>query len=114
VCEVRFAAPEGFAPLEPFREGYDDRIGLRLGFRDARDREFHVFAGIPGEFGEGLPPAGTLALVGGRSATLVGQGLVWIAVWEEGDRCDPRAVLANGFRRRAFERALREAGLAPP
>jgi hypothetical protein len=110
-CEVRFAAPGGFAPLESFEERYDDRIGVRLGFADARDRELHLFAGIPGEFGEGLPDAGSLPLTDGRTGTLVGRDDVWIVTWEEGDRCDPRAVLANGFSRKAFEAALTDAGL---
>jgi hypothetical protein len=112
-CGVRFAAPSGFEPLEPFEEEYPDRIGLRLGFRDDRRREFHVFAGIPGEFGEGLRDAGTLELTEGRTATLLGREEVWVAIWEEGGVCDPRAVLGNGFSRAGFVRALVDAGLAP-
>jgi hypothetical protein len=111
-CEIRFAAPSGFAPTETFEQRYDDRIGVRLGFRDVRRREFHVFAGIPGEFGEGLPDAGTLRLTDGRIGALVGRGDVWFLTWTEGDRCDPRAVLGNGFSRSGFESALVDAGLA--
>lgn len=113
MCEVRFAAPDGFAPLEPFEEPYDDRIGVRLGFRAEDEREFHVFAGIRGELGEGLPEAGTVPLVDGGRASLVGDGRVWMAIWELGDRCDPRAVLGTGFRRAGFLRALVDAGLTP-
>jgi hypothetical protein len=112
-CEVRFAAPQGFRPLEPFEEEYADRVGLRLGFRDA-GREFHVFAGIPGEFGEGLPDAGRLGLTEGRIADLLGRGEVWVAIWDEGDVCDPRVVLGNGFSRDGFVRALVDAGIAEP
>jgi hypothetical protein len=112
VCEVRFAAPDGFSPLETFEEPYEDRIGLRLGFIDVERREFHVSAGIPGEFGEGLPDAGTIALRDGLVGTLVGRGQVWIVRWSEGDVCDPRVVLGSGFDRDAFGAALADAGLA--
>jgi hypothetical protein len=113
VCGVRFAAPAGFDPLEPFEEQYADHVGLRLGFRDERGREFHVFAGIPGEFGEGLPAAGSVALTEGRSGDLAGRAEVWVLTWEEGGPCDPRAVLGNGFTREEFQAALADAGLAP-
>jgi hypothetical protein len=113
ICEIRFAAPDGFAPTESFEQRYDDRIGVRLGFRDVQRRELHVFAGIPGEFGEGLPDAGRIAMTEGRTGVLVGRGDVWFLTWTQGDRCDPRAVLGNGFSRDAFGAALVEAGLAP-
>lgn len=113
VCGVRFAAPAGFDPLEPFEEEYPDHVGLRLGFRDERGREFHVFAGIPGEFGEGLPAAGSVALTEGRSGSLAGRAQVWVLTWDEGGLCDPRAVLGNGFTREEFDIALADAGLAP-
>jgi hypothetical protein len=114
VCGVRFAAPAGFDPLEPFEEQYADHVGLRLGFRDVGGREFHVFAGIPGEFGEGLPAAGSVPLTEGRSGKLAGRAEVWVLTWEERGRCDPRAVLGNGFTREEFQAALADAGLAPP
>ena len=113
MCEVRFAAPRGFAPLEPIEQPFPDRIGVRLGFRGPEDREFHVFAGIRGEFGEGLPDAGTLPLVDGGEALLIGEGAVWIATWRLADRCDPRAVIGTGFGRRTFVGALVDAGLVP-
>ena len=113
VCGVRFAAPAGFDPLEAFEEEYPDHIGVRLGFRDERGREFHVFAGIPGEFGEGLPAAGSLQLTEGRVGSLAGRARVWVLTWEEGGRCDPRAALGNGFTREGFDAALVDAGLAP-
>jgi hypothetical protein len=112
VCEVRFDAPAGFEPLARFEERYPDHIGVRLGFRDASGRELHAFAGIPGEFGEGLPDAGEVD-VGGRSGRLFGRGRVWVLVWREGGICDPRAALGNGLERRAFLAALEEAGTEP-
>lgn len=112
VCEVRFAAPSGFAPLEPFEEPYPDHVGVRLGFRDDERREFHVLVGIPGEFAEGLSVVGDLALSEGRTGVLVGRDDVWIVTWDEGDLCDPRAVIGNGFTQDGFEDALEDAGLA--
>ena len=112
VCGVRFAAPAGFDPLEPFEEEYPDHVGVRLGFRDERGREFHVFAGIPGEFGEGLPAAGSVPLTEDRVGSLAGRARVWVLTWEEGGRCDPRAALGNGFTREQFQAALVDAGLA--
>jgi len=111
VCEVRFAAPVGFAPIETFEDDYADHVGVRLGYRDDRQREFHVLVGIPGEIGEGLPPAGSLDLREGRIGTLVGEGTVWVVVWNEHDVCDPRAVIGNGFTRSGFEEFLGDAGL---
>lgn len=112
VCEVRFDAPTGFEPLATFEERYPDHVGVRLGFRDASGRELHAFAGIPGEFGEGLPDAGEVD-VAGRRGRLFGRGEVWVLVWREGGICDPRAALGNGLERRAFLAALEEAGTVP-
>jgi hypothetical protein len=113
-CEPGFEVPAGFEPLETFEEPYPDHLGVRQGYRDGQGRELHVFAGIPGEFGEGLARAGELPLAGGGAGELVGQRRVWVLVWDEGDRCDPRAVLGNGLGRRAFVDALRTAGVLSP
>ena len=112
VCEVRFAAPSGFAPLETFEEQYPDHVGVRLGFRDDERREFHVLVGIPGEFAEGLPVLGDVALSENRTGVLVGRDEVWIVTWDEGDLCDPRAVIGSGFTQSGFVDALEAAGLA--
>lgn len=113
ICEVRFAAPSGFGPLETFEEEYPDHIGVRLGFGDDEQREFHVLAGIPGEIGEGLPDAGELGLTEGRTGALLGREEIWVLTWREDDRCDPRVVIGNGFTRAGFLAALVDAGLAP-
>jgi hypothetical protein len=113
VCDVRFAAPSGFGPREPLEVEYDDHVGVRLDFRDERRREVHVFAGIPGEIGEGLPSAGWVTLNEGGPKRVVGRDQVWVVVWDEGDICDPRAVLVNGLSRREFVTTLAEMGLAP-
>jgi hypothetical protein len=112
VCDTRFAPPDGFEPTETFKEEYPDRIGVRLGYADGAGRELHAFAGIPGEFGEGLPEAGTVRLAGGRNGQLTGgPNDVWVVSWEEDGPCDPRAVLGSGFDRRTFLATLERSGL---
>jgi hypothetical protein len=112
VCDARFAPPAGFEPTETFKEAYPDRIGVRLGYADEEGREIHAFAGIPGEFGEGLPDAGMVRLAGGGSGRLSGgPNEVWVVSWEEGGACDPRAVLGSGFDRGSFMAVLEDSGL---
>lgn len=111
-CEVVLTPPEGFEPLETFRETFADHEGVRLGFADRRGRELHAFAGIPGEFGEGLPAAGEIELTGGRTGLLSGSARVWVLQWYEGDVCDPRAALGNGFGREGFVELLTASGIA--
>lgn len=112
VCDARFAPPAGFEPTETFKEEYPDRIGVRLGYADGEGRELHAFAGIPGEFGEGLPDAGIVTLSGGRTGQLSGgPNAVWVVSWDEDGPCDPRAVLGSGFGRRAFLAILEGSGL---
>jgi hypothetical protein len=113
-CAPVFEAPTGFEPLETFEETYPDHVGVRLGYRDEQRRELHAFAGIPGEFGEGLPDAGEIALTRGRSGHLFGRETVWVLVWSEGDTCDPRAVLGNGLDRRTFLGSLERSGIVLP
>lgn len=113
VCEPPVAAPPGFEPLPRFEEEYADHTGVRLGYRDAEQREVHVSAGIPGEWGEGLPPGGSVALEGGGNASVVGQGRrAWLAIWDEDDICDPRVVLTNGFSRQELVDLLETEGVA--
>jgi hypothetical protein len=111
-CEVSFVTPPGFERTDTFEESYPDRVGVRLGLRDEAGRELHAFAGIPGEFGEGLPDAGTVELVTGGIARLAG-GVheVWVLVWDEGGLCDPRVVLGRGFERSGFLELLERAGV---
>lgn len=115
VCDAPLAPPAGFASTETFKEEYPDRVGVRLGYADEDDRELHAFAGIAGEFGEGLPDEGSVELVGGATGRLSGgPNQVWVVSWDEGDACDPRAVLGRGFDRRAFLAILQGSGLVVP
>jgi hypothetical protein len=110
-CETGFTPPEGFAQTDSFTEPYADHLGVRQGFEDDRGRELHVFAGIPGEFGEGLPPGGSVTVATGESAALLGRDQVWALVWDTEGPCSARAVLGNGFGRVEFVDSLREAGI---
>ena len=112
VCQVNFVTPAGFERVNTFEESYPDRVGVGIDFRDEADRELHAFAGIRGEFGEGLPDGGTVELAAGGTGRLAGgRHRVWVLVWDEGGNCDPRVVLGNGFDRPAFLAILAEAGI---
>lgn len=115
VCEPRFSAPSGFQQVETLREEYADHVGVHRALGDGQGRELHFFAGIPGEFGEGLPDGGAVELTEGREGYLLGRGRqAWLVVWEEGGVCDPRVVVSNGLTRAQFLDALAEAGIAEP
>ncbi|HET7237004.1 MAG TPA: hypothetical protein VFK59_11315 [Actinomycetota bacterium] len=111
VCDVSIE-PTGWQALPAFRERYADHVGVRLGFRDGLGRELYAFAGIPGEFGEGMPAAGEVELAPGLVGRLSGSGVVWVVEWEEGGPCDPRVALGNGFEREEFLDVVEEAGIA--
>lgn len=113
-CAPVFEAPTGFEPLGSFEEDYPDHVGVRLGYRDEEGRELHAFAGIPGEFGEGMRYAGEVPLAHGLTGRLFGGGRVWVLVWDEGGACDPRAVLGNGLGRRTFLASLERSGIIAP
>lgn len=46
-----------------------------------------------------------------RSRCSVGPHDVWVLIWNEGDVCDPRVVMGNGFEREGFVAALRRGGV---
>lgn len=113
VCELGFGVPAGFEVAESFREAYPDHVGIRLGLVSDDGRELHVFAGIPGEFGEGLPVAGSVEAAPGVEGVLRGSDGTWVLTWQVPGPCGPRAALGTGFTRPGFLRILREAGAIP-
>ena len=113
VCEVNFVSPQGFERTDTFEERYPDRIGLRVGFRDESGRELHAFAGIPGEFGEGLPTAGVVTVAQGLEGPLQGASGTWVLSWRAPGPCGVRAVLGTGFTRSSFLRTLERAAIIP-
>ncbi len=106
-----FTVPPGFHAVRTFEERYPDHVGIRLSLRDERGRELHVFSGIPGEFGEGLPADGRVTVTGSGQVGLVGSRRVWVLWWEVEDACTPRAVLGNGLTRNEFLQVLAASGL---
>ncbi len=112
-CEAAFEAPPGFRVVGSLEDPYPDRVGIRVGLASTDGREIHYFAGIPGEFGEGLPVAGSVEAATGIQAVLRGTGRTWVLSWETPGPCGRRAVLGNGFGRRGFLGTLREAGVIP-
>ncbi|MFM8943798.1 MAG: hypothetical protein ACKOI0_00810 [Actinomycetota bacterium] len=103
--------PSGFRVTAAFSDPYPDRVASRTSLVDDAGRLLHRFAGVPGEIGEGLRSAGSIALASGGEARLLGRGRVWALAWTAAGPCGERAVLGAGFRRRAFLEALRGVGL---
>lgn len=113
VCDAGFGAPAGFEVAESFREPYPDHVGIRLGLVSGDGRELHYFAGIPGEFGEGLPVVGSVEAATSVEGVLRGSDGTWVLTWQVSGPCGQRAALGSGFTRRGFLAALREAGAIP-
>lgn len=108
-CDVPYTVPTGFDVTGGIEDPYDDRIGVRVDMAGERRRELHYFAGIPGEFGEGLPNAGSLPAPDGAEGSLLGRHDVWAFV-VAGHGCANTAVLGSGLDRRGFIAVLKEAG----
>lgn len=113
VCEAGFTTPDGFRQTESFRDPYPDHVGIRLGFLSDDGREIHYFAGIPGEFGEGLPSAGTVPVAQGLEGPLQGSEGTWVLSWRAPGPCGARAVLGTGFTRSSFIQTLERAAIVP-
>lgn len=113
-CDATFAAPTGFEATETFEVQYRDHVGMRLSFQDDKDRLLEYFVGVPGEFGEGLPLAGSVELAFGEETPLIGKDEIWIIAWNTPGLCGSHAVLGNGFRKRGFIEVLEESGLIGP
>lgn len=113
LCEAGFTTPEGFRQTESLRDPYPDHVGIRLGFVADDGREIHYFAGIPGEFGEGLPPSGVVTVALGLEGPLQGSDGTWVLSWRAPGPCGVRAVLGTGFTRASFLRTLERAAIVP-
>ncbi len=113
-CEATFLAPNGFEARKPFEEKFPDHIAYRLEYRDDRNRELYYFAGIRGEFGEGLPSVKVLRLTTGERAWLIGKARTWVISWDTGGICGSHAVIGYGFTERGFTAMLRETEVIAP
>jgi hypothetical protein len=112
-CDVGLSVPDGFRVTGGIEDPYPDRIGVRIDLRSDDGRELHYFAGIPGEFGEGLPERGSVEVRGGETGALAGHGTTWVLAWGSGTPCTPVVVLGNGIERDSFMRLLASAGAVP-
>ena len=110
-CETGLDVPAGFHITGSDEIRQVGWIAVRESYRDENGRALHVIVGLAGEFGEGLPAAGTLVLAGGGEARLVGEGTSWLAVWDQGGPCSQRVVGGEGFGRGGFVRVLGELGV---
>ena len=110
-CHPLAVAPSGFKVMETVEERYPDHIGIRITFRDDHGRLLHSFAGVPGEYGEGLPVAGSAHLVSGGDVSLIGKDQTWVIAWDTGGLCGAHALIGNGFTREGFIRALEASGV---
>jgi hypothetical protein len=112
-CEAGFTTPAGFRATGTLEDPYDDHVGIRLDFADDASRELHYFAGIPGEFGEGLPSAGQVEVAEGLEGVLQGGEGTWVLSWRAPGPCGVRAVLGSGFAREEFLDTIERAGIIP-
>lgn len=110
-CAAPIADPPGFTVTQSFDETGPGHIGIRRSLADARGHELHLFAGIPGDIGEGLPVAATVTLADGGIARLLGRERVWVLAWSGAAPCTPQAVLSVGMTRRAFLGLLCDVGV---
>jgi hypothetical protein len=110
-CHQLAVAPTGFKVTETVEERYPDHIGIRITFRDDHGRLLHSFTGVPGEYGEGLPVAGSAHLASGEDVSLIGEDQTWVVAWDTGGLCGAHALIGNGFTREGFIRALKAFGV---
>jgi hypothetical protein len=103
--------PPGFETVQTFEEPYPDHIGTRVSLRNKAGRRLFWFAGIPGEYGEGLPAAGRMRVVSDGRVPLIGSDTTWVVSWDEGGVCGSRALLGNGFSKARFIQLLRRSGI---
>jgi hypothetical protein len=107
-CEVDLAVPEGFRVTGSMEDPYPDRIGVRIDLRADGGRELHYFAGIPGEFGEGLPEHGSVDIRGGETGVLLGDRTVH-AGRRHRKRHRPASVHGAARKRRRVARSVNDA-----
>jgi hypothetical protein len=110
-CSGVTVGPSGFKVTETVEERYRDHIGVRITFGDERGRRLHYFTGVPGEYGEGLPVAGSAHVASGADVSLIGKDQTWVIAWDTGGLCGSHAVIGNGFTKEGFIKALQSSGV---
>jgi hypothetical protein len=112
-CEPGFSGIAGFEQTKRSEDPYVDHVGIRLDLEDPDHRQIHYFAGIPGEFGEGLPANEQVTVAVGLQASLLGRDTTWVLAWDASGPCGPRAVLGDGLTHDEFLETIRSAGIIP-
>jgi hypothetical protein len=112
-CEPGFSRIAGFEQTKRSEDPYLDHVGIRLDLEDADHRQIRYFAGIPGEFGEGLPANEQVTVAVGLQASLLGQDTTWVLAWDASGPCGSRAVLGDGLTQDEFLETIRSAGIIP-
>jgi hypothetical protein len=112
-CEPGFSGIDGFEQTKRSEDPYVDHVGIRLDLEDPDHRQIHYFAGIPGEFGEGLPANEQVTVAVGLQASLLGRDTTWVLAWDASGPCGPRAVLGDGLTHDEFLETIRSAGIIP-
>jgi hypothetical protein len=112
-CEPGFFGIDGFEQTKRSEDPYVDHVGIRLDLEDADRRQIHYFAGIPGEFGEGLPANEQVTVAVGLQVSLLGRDTTWVLAWDASGPCGPRAVLGDGLTHDEFLETIRSAGIIP-
>jgi hypothetical protein len=112
-CEPGFSGIAGFEQTKRSEDPYVDHVGIRLDLEDADHRQIHYFAGIPGEFGEGLPANEQVTVAVGLQSSLLGRDTTWVLAWDASGPCGPRAVLGDGLTHDEFLETIRSAGIIP-
>ena len=111
-CRIDLQPPDGFhrAGSQHIRER--DRVAVRETYRSKEGQVLTLFAGIRGEFGEGMHFYGRIRRTNG-TARLYGAGSNWVLIWQSPSPCGPRAVIGERFSRRDFREALRAMNVIP-
>jgi hypothetical protein len=112
-CDPRVSVPDGFRVTGSIEDPARDHTGVRIDLEAEDGRELHYFAGIAGEFGEGLPDRGEVELADGSTGRLSGEDRTWVLEWEGEPPCTPLVVLGTGMGSSRFDDTLRRVGVLP-
>ena len=105
-CQIDIQPPAEFRQAGRQRIPDTNRVALRETYRSSRGQTLTLFAGVRGEFGEGMRFYGRVSRETG-TARLYGKGSNWVLIWRSPGPCGPRAVIGERFSRAGFLDVLR-------
>jgi hypothetical protein len=106
ICRIALETPAEFRPAGRQRIPDTNRVAVRETYRSSRGQTLTLFAGVRGEFGEGMRFYGRVSRETG-TARLYGKGSNWVLIWRSPGPCGPRAVIGERFSRAGFLDVLR-------